>query len=135
VSYDIAKWTYIGENYPALSSTADNRLDALNSELATKQRKGYIGILGVGNLNSLKPQYAAFAEPIGFFSGLFFWLFLINFGVGAFNMLPMLPLDGERVWRVILQRFVGQKRAAKVMQAFSLLALLLLLAFFYFVLA
>jgi membrane-associated protease RseP (regulator of RpoE activity) len=46
--------------------------------------------------------------------GLFFWLALLNIGVGLFNLLPMGPLDGGRILLTTFTKFFGEKKAKKI---------------------
>ncbi len=129
IKHDISMWTYLGNSYPALRQRAIDNIEFLQAKLLQHPRRGYIGIAYTGNVQGLKPGYEAFSESISFFGGLLYWLFLLNFGVGAFNLLPMKPLDGERMWRLVLQRF-AKKKAAKIMNYVSIAILFLILAFF-----
>jgi membrane-associated protease RseP (regulator of RpoE activity) len=78
----------------------------------TGSGKGFIGIAGVYQDFVLRDGVAC-PELVYFFTGrspsffgLLFFLFLINLGVGAFNLLPLGPLDGGRMWRIVLDRIV-----------------------------
>jgi membrane-associated protease RseP (regulator of RpoE activity) len=116
-----------------LTTAPDPSYNASSSGPA--QQRGYLGIGYVSNVNGLKPELAPYSEAIGFFGGLFFWLYLLNLGVGAFNLLPMKPLDGERMWRLVARRFVkSDKSASRVMNYVSMAILFIILAFFALVL-
>ncbi|MBM3303825.1 MAG: hypothetical protein FJY76_01920 [Candidatus Aenigmarchaeota archaeon] len=146
IKYDIGMWAYLGGNYPALEERALDRINALQAELALHPQRGYLGIAYVGNVQGLKPEFAAYDESIMFFGGLFYWLFLLDFGVGAFNLLPMKPLDGERLWRLVVQKILQRRRkkgfrpmlhkdrsaeqASRIMNYVSIVILFLILAFF-----
>ena len=41
---------------------------------------------------------------------LFWWIFLLNFLVGAFNLLPMKPLDGGLIFEELLRSKVTEER-------------------------
>jgi len=51
---------------------------------------------------------------VKFLMGLFFWLALLNIGVGLFNLLPMGPLDGGRILLTTFTKFFGEKKAKKI---------------------
>ena len=121
---------------------------AYNGSSSAGQR-GYIGVAHLNNVQGFKPQFAPYSEPIAFFGGLFFWLFILNLGVGAFNLLPMKPLDGERLWRMAVQVCLQRRRrglgamlhvkesarmANRIMNGVSVVFLFILLAFFALVL-
>ncbi len=55
------------------------------------------------------------------------WIFLLNFGVGLFNLLPMLPLDGGGMLQAILERWMPKKRARKCCIYLSIAVLVLVI--------
>jgi membrane-associated protease RseP (regulator of RpoE activity) len=59
---------------------------------------GYMGVMAVKNLEVKQDVANVFGDqlPWAWFSLLemFSWIFLLNLGVGLFNLLPMKPLDG-----------------------------------------
>ena len=59
---------------------------------------------------------------LGHYLSLFSWLNLMFF---AFNMLPVLPLDGGRLLQLVLQRFVAQAVALRVAGAVGLVVAIL----------
>lgn len=60
----------------------------------------------------LKDNPAWLPPVVKWFSGLFLWLFLLNFGIGLFNLLPVGPLDGGHMSRVALQSLISDKKKA-----------------------
>jgi len=147
IKYDIGMWIYLGSSYPALAGETTGKVAALRAELLQHPQRGYLGIAYVSNVQGMKPAFAPYDESIMFFGGLFFWLYLLNFGVGAFNLLPMKPLDGERLWRLVVQRLLSRRRrkkgiramlhkdrsaetASRIMNYVSIVILFLILAFF-----
>ena len=58
---------------------------------------------------------------------LFYWLFLANLGVGLFNLLPMGPLDGGRMLKVLLVSWTkNEKKAHKIFLTVSFVFLALI---------
>ncbi len=45
---------------------------------------------------------------------LVYWLFVLNLGVGLFNLLPIGPIDGGRMLEVVLQKIMPHKHARRV---------------------
>jgi stage IV sporulation protein FB len=45
---------------------------------------------------------------------------LLNLGLGAFNLLPVWPLDGGRILRDVLSRWFGMRGAARITLAVAL---------------
>lgn len=58
------------------------------------------------------------------------WMFVLNLGVGLFNMLPAVPLDGGYMIQGILERRTSKEKAKRVVKALSYLVLVLILANF-----
>ncbi len=88
--------------------------------------RGFIGIAGVIQFSKLKPEYRSYSEFINFLGGLLFYIFLINFGVGAANLMPIMPLDGGRMWKIVLKKYIP-KKSDTIMKALSTATLLLVL--------
>jgi membrane-associated protease RseP (regulator of RpoE activity) len=66
--------------------------------------KGFIGIsdfaLNRKIKDDVKEKYGDISNVVKWFSLLIFWLVVINLGVGLFNLLPLGPLDGGRMFQV-----------------------------------
>ena len=60
--------------------------------------------------------------------GFSLWLFLLSFGIGIFNLLPLPIVDGGRMSQVFLQKWKGNKRGNFWYAKVSLFFLLLLLS-------
>lgn len=59
--------------------------------------------------------------------GLLGWLILLNFGIGLFNLVPMGPVDGGRMLKVVLDRFFKKERAEMLWKNISTIVLALVL--------
>ncbi|MEM5829997.1 MAG: site-2 protease family protein [Candidatus Aenigmatarchaeota archaeon] len=57
----------------------------------------------------------------------FFWLIILNFGIGMFNLLPIKPLDGGLFFEEVFRRL---KYGEKIYKTFSLLTILLIALLF-----
>ncbi|MEW6222608.1 MAG: site-2 protease family protein [Candidatus Hadarchaeota archaeon] len=55
------------------------------------------------------------------------WLFVLNIGVGLFNLLPAKPLDGGYLFEALLEKKASRERARKIVKVFSFLVLFLIL--------
>ena len=57
------------------------------------------------------------------------WLFLLNIGIGLFNLVPIGPIDGGRMSHLVLTSYLGKKNGEKWWKyiSFALLALIILL--------
>ncbi|MBI2674893.1 MAG: site-2 protease family protein [Candidatus Aenigmarchaeota archaeon] len=101
---DTAFWKYIKDSYPSLHSRAGEKIGELDTKLKGYREPGIIGISGVHTAVVLRPSLAGYRSAIDFLEGLLLWLFLINLGVGAFNLLPVTILDGGRMWELVFMR-------------------------------
>lgn len=94
--------------------------------------KPYLGVSVVQSTEinqSFAERYGQYAPSIVLWlSGLFFWLYLLNLGIGLFNLAPLGPLDGGRMVLATLQQWMPDARAKKIWGAISSFVLLLLIA-------
>ncbi len=77
--------------------------------------KGYIGIVG-GMKSKLREKYEDYLvieKVYGWFSLMFFWLFILNLGVGLFNLIPLSVVDGGRMFYVLAQAIFKNEKKAK----------------------
>lgn len=126
ISYEIEKWEYIGDNYPALRSKAGSRINGLEAKLPEYSEPGFLGIANTANDLETAAGLKPFEGPLMFLVGLLSFLFLINLGVGIANMLPLKPLDGGRVWEIIFRRISKRhyKRMTYYLGWFTLLLII-----------
>lgn len=75
-------------------------------------------------------SYGAWAPPVlKWFTGFAFWLFMLNIGIGLFNLLPIGPLDGGRMFQLVCFKVFKNKFAAiKVWMYVSVFFIILILA-------
>jgi len=94
--------------------------------------KAYMGI-SLTQSSDLKPgivqKYGTFLpNSIMWIAGLFYWLYVLNLGVGLFNLAPLGPIDGGRMLKVATQViFRDQKRGDKAWKYVSMFFLGLVL--------
>lgn len=75
----------------------------------------------------LKDNVPKFLSPLlQWFNLLFFWLWIVNIGVGLFNLLPLGPIDGGRMLLSALRGITAKKRAFKIFKFVSALSLFLI---------
>ncbi len=55
------------------------------------------------------------------------WMFILNLGVGLFNMLPAKPLDGGYMMQAVLERRTSSEKAKRVVRVLSYFILVLIL--------
>jgi membrane-associated protease RseP (regulator of RpoE activity) len=87
--------------------------------------KAYVGIRSQENLvlNSNVSQTWGNSIPWILFPlrDLFYWIFILNFLIGTFNLLPMKPLDGGIMLEELLRFKLSEERARSIMNPLSLL--------------
>jgi membrane-associated protease RseP (regulator of RpoE activity) len=87
--------------------------------------KAYVGIRSQENLilNSNVSQTWGNSLPWILFPlrDLFYWIFILNFLIGTFNLLPMKPLDGGIMLEELLRFKLSEERARSIMYPLSLL--------------
>ncbi len=59
-------------------------------------------------------------------ANLFWWIFLLNFAVGTFNLLPMKPLDGGLLLEELLGYKLSESKVNKIMTPLSYVLILII---------
>ena len=119
-----------GEN---ISLITDNSTYQIT--LKSKPNDGDEAYLGVyvkqatGVPQAFEEKYGAFIPAaIIWVLGLFYWLYLLNLGIGLFNLVPLGPIDGGRMLKTGLERIIKNKKAAyAIWKYISLLFLAIIL--------
>lgn len=86
--------------------------------------QSYLGLAGPYQLDyKLKAGVAAsgFGDVAQFFVDLFAWLWMINLGIGMFNLLPIKPLDGGLIFEEIAGKFLRKNATRFVTIGISVL--------------
>lgn len=77
----------------------------------------------------LAAKYGSLPWGIWYLLQLMYWIFTLNLGIGAINLLPLGPIDGGRMADIALTKGMKNKERAKKLFVFiSTLSLILLLA-------
>lgn len=108
------------------------RYELTAAEDPKKSGSAFLGVTfnpSAANTKAVRGELGAWKGPIGFVEGLLFFLFFINLGVGAFNLLPIKGLDGGRMWELVFLR-LGKGRGRKVLNATTWILILLILVNF-----
>ena len=106
-------------------TTMKNPQDAIKAFIGINEPKTlyvYNGVFSGAGIVSDRILYT-----INWILGFLGWIFLINFGVGIFNLFPIKPLDGGLMFEEILKHFYKGKYAKHLMNGVSLIVLTLLL--------
>lgn len=63
---------------------------------------------------------------------LFQWIFMLNLGIGLFNLLPMKPLDGGHMFEILLSYKLKEETYKPIVKAVSIiLAIIIVVSIFY----
>ena len=107
-----------------LLKTDKNEYEIIASE---NDGKGYLGLSFSPERQYVDEKYGVFGNVFSWVALLFFWIFAANLGVGLFNLLPMGPLDGGKMFYLLcLNLFKKENTAKKIWIAVSFFCLLLI---------
>ena len=78
--------------------------------------------------DNVKAKYGEFIpNSITWAAGLFVFLYILNFGIGLFNLVPIGPLDGGRMLQLPLHKYFGEKKGNRVLAYVSLVFFIIIL--------
>jgi membrane-associated protease RseP (regulator of RpoE activity) len=80
------------------------------------KEKGFIGITNLKQHRKVKEGFFLgnkILPIVDWINLLLIWLFIINIGVGLFNLLPLGPVDGGRIFYTLTLFFIKDKQKAK----------------------
>ncbi len=60
-------------------------------------------------------------------TGLLYWLYLLNIGIGVFNLVPLGPVDGGRIMYATLEKYLSKEKTKMIGKYVSLSFLLIIL--------
>lgn len=83
----------------------------------------YAGLRFTDNLVVNKNIHDVYGDVIPwtlyYLKDLFFWVFLLNFAVGTFNLLPMKPLDGGLIFEELLSAKMSENKISSITSNFK----------------
>jgi len=120
-------------NDTLIITTDNNIYTVILGSDAKNSSKPYIGLLAEQK-SEIKHKVLPFFLPeiIVWLIGLLYWLYLLNLGIGVFNLIPIGPIDGGRMLLTVLKEKFEEKRAMKIFSTISLFFIALLLISFMF---
>jgi membrane-associated protease RseP (regulator of RpoE activity) len=108
-------------------STDKGEYEVTTIENPSDKTKAYVGIEGLSQQNVLKEEHQGkekLANIYQWFLLLTMWLFIVNLGIGLFNLLPLGPVDGGRMfYSLALVVFKSKDRANKALGFMTILCL------------
>ena len=101
-----------------------------NITLAEHPENNSMGYLGV-QVDQKRDVKKGVAEKYGDFfpvaflwiAELFYWLCLLNFGIGLFNLAPLGPIDGGRMLQLLMHKLFKKKKGDRIWKAISFIFL------------
>ncbi len=76
----------------------------------------------------IKESYGMLPGFIVWITGLLRFMFLLNIGIGLFNLVPIGPLDGGRMLHAVLMKYVEKEKAVQLFGMIGLVFTLVVLA-------
>ncbi|MBI2671608.1 site-2 protease family protein [Candidatus Woesearchaeota archaeon] len=118
----------IKPNQKLILGTDKGIFNLITTKNPDNNSKGFIGISNLAVKNELKQSINPFfGKAILWFLRLVFWLFVVNLGIGLFNLLPLGPVDGGRMFLVLSSViFKEERKAQRVWSAVSLFLLMVI---------
>ena len=105
--------------------------DITLSESPEDKSKSYLGVYVKQSTKikeSFKEKYGnVLPSIILWFVGLLFWLYVLNLGIGLFNLVPIGPIDGGRMSHTILTKYF-KKVGIKIWKIIPLIFIILILS-------
>ncbi len=104
----------------------------MTAENPENKSKAYLGITNFDLDKKVRDSVLAkygkiLPELFAWFHMLVFWMVAVNFGIGLFNLLPLGPVDGGRMFLVALQTmFKDEKKIKKIFVSVTFFCLLLI---------
>lgn len=113
--------------------TTDKKED-FNVTLTThpdNPKKGYIGVIDVHTVTKLKYDNVFFKitdTTLAVIMKLLFWVYLLSFGIGLANLLPIGPVDGGRMLQVaLLNTTKNEKKGNMIWTKVTIFTLIIIL--------
>jgi len=125
------KTYYLKPGDTAILETDQGEIEITTVPHPQNESIAFFGMAGIEQEITLKEEYSYLEKYDGFINWikiLLVWLFLISFGIGLFNLLPLGPVDGGRMFYTLaLVIFKKEIIAKKLLTVLSLFLLLLIL--------
>ncbi len=117
-------------NMSILDTQTNKTKEVTITTLENEAREGYgrVGItLDTSNMLITKDEYSVIGKFPLYFERLFFYLWMLNIGIGIMNLLPIWITDGGQIAKILLLRRFKEKTAMSIYNYISLLSLVLII--------
>ena len=105
--------------------TKDSAYEVLLEE-DPAEKDAFLGVW-VETEKTLKQEWTI-AYALVWITDLFYWLFLLNLGVGLFNLVPLGPIDGGRMLQTVLEKVMHNKHATRVWHTVTFVVLAIIVS-------
>ena len=79
------------------------------------EKKAYLGVMGLRTEYKIKEGFPHWLfNVLLWIVGLLKWIYILSIGIGMANLLPLGPVDGGRMYYVLLRRVFSKKKADKI---------------------
>ena len=129
-------WSYFSQNLSHTNTFELNVLDLLTNQTTIvtiqpifneEENRSMIGIFNVRPEVVVKDEFETQAKYVEITSNWLFWFFLLNFGIGIMNLLPLWITDGGQITRIMLSRIMNERKAMLGVHIISFISLLLII--------
>tara|TARA_Y100000310_G_C20692683_1_gene823379 strand:+ start:3638 stop:4819 length:1182 start_codon:yes stop_codon:yes gene_type:complete len=114
-----------------LLTTNESQHNVTLSPHPNNASKAFLGVSVLQNLEKnpeFIAKYGSFTtESILWLLGLLYWMYVLNLGIGLFNLVPLGPIDGGRMLHTGLTHFMSEKNADYWWKKISYLILFLII--------
>lgn len=94
------------------------------SENPSNSSRGFVGVQAANHFEIKESVSSVFGDTIPWIlfeiSTLTQWIFILNLGVGLFNLLPVKPLDGGRMFEIVLSYKLKEETYKPITNAVSI---------------
>jgi len=101
------------------------------AENPENKERGYLGVYvqqSKKTKDSIKQRLGEWpVNAMLWLFGLFYWMFVLNLGIGLFNLVPIGPIDGGRMLQLALLKFFKKERADRIWKSTGVLFLFLII--------
>lgn len=111
--------------------TDKGEYDIKLAENPDDKSKGYLGVYVQQSKkakDSIRNKFGDWpVDVMLWLFGLFYWMFILNLGVGLFNLVPIGPIDGGRMLQLVLRKILPEEKADRWWKSIGILFLFLIL--------
>ena len=91
------------------------------------ESRGFFGIQAAKHFNLVDNSLGPLPWILFELGELFQWIFILNLGIGLFNLLPLKPLDGGHMLETLLCYKLSEKQAKPIVNALSVVMAVIIL--------